>query len=130
MINTSIKKRGLLHCIGIANSKMLFFGAELAPSVAGIKTDLAATSLQLVCQGGDSGFGAYVADGEIAAASTESPPASLIKDIGMRDTFGYIYTSGTTGLPKAAIIKHTKMVTLTLNLNPNLNPSSYAQLEP
>lgn len=35
----------------------------------------------------------------------------LTKDIGINDIFGYIYTSGTTGLPKAAIIKHAKMVT-------------------
>ena len=88
---------------------MLFFGVELAKSVAGV--DLSEFGVQLVCQGGDPGFVADIADNAIASASTENPPALLTKDIGMNDTFGYIYTSGTTGLPKAAIIKHAKMVT-------------------
>ena len=91
-------------------ARYFFFGVELAKSVAGIDVSLA--SLELVCQGGDPGSEVYVADAEIAAASAQSPAASITKDIGMSDTFGYIYTSGTTGLPKAAIIKHSKMVSL------------------
>jgi len=111
MINTSIRKRGLLHCVKISKCKMLFFGVELSESVLGLDMS-ELNDVQFACQGGDPHIpAAVVVDGDIAAASTDSPSAAITKDIGMNDVFGYIYTSGTTGLPKAAIIKHSKMVT-------------------
>lgn len=36
MINTSIVKKGLFHCIKISKCKMIFFGVKLAKSVAGV----------------------------------------------------------------------------------------------
>ncbi len=47
-----------------------------------------------------------------AAADLESPdplPGEVRDAIGFKDKLMYIYTSGTTGMPKAALIRHSRL---------------------
>lgn len=109
MINTSIKQKGLTHCIKISKCRIVLFGAELAQSIEEIKDTLGSElNVRLYSQGGSVAF-APCADTLIAKARPDPAPASLTENVVMSDPFGYIYTSGTTGMPKAAVILHAKM---------------------
>jgi len=104
MINTSIKEKGLVHCLKISKSKMVIFGAELAEPMGAIRDQL---DMILFSREGQVSF-CDCADPLLAKASSTAPDSNIVKDITMSDAFGYIYTSGTTGLPKAAVILHAK----------------------
>lgn len=110
MINTSIKEKGLLHCIKISGCKMVLFGAELAAPIKDIWDTLTAEigGVKMFCKDGTTDF-CESADPLSVKAKTDRPPASLVAGIRMSDVFGFIYTSGTTGLPKAAVILHQKV---------------------
>jgi len=110
MINTSIKEKGLVHCIKISGCKMVLFGAELAEAIEHVYPALhqEIPNVKFFSKEGTVGF-CPSADPLIAQAKSERAPASMIAGIRMGDVFGYIYTSGTTGLPKAALILHQKM---------------------
>jgi len=111
MINTSIKEKGLLHCIKISGCKMVLFGAELGHVVRDILSALHSEipNLKIFSKDGQVDF-CPSADPIIATIKADRPPASMTADIPMSAVFGYIYTSGTTGLPKAAVILHQKII--------------------
>ena len=109
MINTSIKEKGLVHCVRIANARCMLFGAELSHQVGPVAHTISGElNMELLCCDGSVDY-AESADTSIQAMSTQSPSLDLIKGINMTDQFGFIYTSGTTGMPKAAIILHAKV---------------------
>jgi acyl-CoA synthetase (AMP-forming)/AMP-acid ligase II len=105
MINTSIKEKGLVHCLKISKSKMVLFGAELQEPMGAIKDQL--DGMMLFCRDGTTSF-CPSADSLLKQASSQPPDGKITANITMSDPFGYIYTSGTTGLPKAAVILHSK----------------------
>ncbi|KAH9252027.1 hypothetical protein BASA81_010009 [Batrachochytrium salamandrivorans] len=111
LINTSIKEKGLVHCIKISSCKVLLFGAELAGAVESVLDTLHSEipGVKLFSKEGSVSF-CPSADSLIASSPTSRPPAELTANIKMSDVYGYIYTSGTTGLPKAAVILHQKVV--------------------
>jgi len=90
MINTSIKEKGLVHCIKISQSKMVVFGAELGEAVGSVKDQL---GMLLFSREGAVEF-CPCADGLLAKQSDAPPSPSLVAGITMSDPFGYIYTSG------------------------------------
>ena len=51
-------------------------------------------------------------DLELVNASIEPVPQSIQKCTNFNDKLLYIYTSGTTGLPKAAVIKNSRCVSI------------------
>jgi acyl-CoA synthetase (AMP-forming)/AMP-acid ligase II len=110
MINTSIKEKGLLHCIKISGCKLVLFGTELGDVIKDIwqQLNVETANLKVFSKEGTVDF-CPSADPLVAASKTDRPPASLIAGIRMSDVFGFIYTSGTTGLPKAAVILHQKV---------------------
>jgi acyl-CoA synthetase (AMP-forming)/AMP-acid ligase II len=110
MINTSIKEKGLVHCIKISGCKMVLFGAELGDVVRDVYPTLQAEipNVKLFSKEGTVDF-CPSTDPLVTGQKSERPPASLTAGIRMSDVFGFIYTSGTTGLPKAAVILHQKI---------------------
>jgi acyl-CoA synthetase (AMP-forming)/AMP-acid ligase II len=110
MINTSIKEKGLTHCIKVSNAKGVIFGKELEEQLAAIVSDLGAVKLWHQGPETKSSISSSKSlDAEIVGVSKVAPPASLREGINTSSIFGYIYTSGTTGLPKAANIPHSKL---------------------
>ncbi len=109
MINSNLKMGPLVHCITVSAAKLCIFGAELSDNMRDVAGELGAKGVGLVCAGGACDF-APTMDGALAAASDARPVKAKVRaGLGMNDNFGFIYTSGTTGLPKAAVIKHSKM---------------------
>ena len=47
--------------------------------------------------------------------SVHEVPAEVSRELQFTDKMLYIYTSGTTGLPKAAVVKNSRLATLKLH---------------
>jgi len=109
LINTSIKKKGLVHCIKIGDASAVLFGTELADSVNEVLSELVDLNIEVFGYGKEAVEFAPVVNMEIETAPIDPPGHEAREGIGMQDVFGYIYTSGTTGLPKAGVIMHQKM---------------------
>jgi len=110
MINTSIVKKGLAHCINVSNSKAVIYGKELEEPLGECVNDLSGIA-KLLCQGGKPALpNALDVDSEIK--KIPGTIANKGKDrrshSGFTKPWGYIYTSGTTGLPKAAVVNHNR----------------------
>lgn len=99
LINHNLTKQALLHCLGIAEAKLVLAdGApQLLERLDAVREELAAKGVRIV----------HLADvrPEINATKGERPPDDL-RDNNVRpdSAFGLFYTSGTTGLPKACIL--------------------------
>ena len=114
LINSNLQGTSLEHCVTIAESKKLIFGAELAEALEESKAQL---SLE---EGRDYLF---VPDGDLAdtpnwalnmaeisaGESEQNLPQTANNTLG--DKSLYIYTSGTTGLPKAAVLSNRRHLT-------------------
>lgn len=109
MINNNLRSRSLVHCIKVSNAKIAVFGGEVVEALAEVKDQLTALGVRPSLWGATL-EGVPSIDPELASASTEPVHPSMYNTVTLFDDFGYIYTSGTTGLPKAAVIKHAKMV--------------------
>nr|QJU71804.1 long chain fatty acid transporter [Gambierdiscus pacificus] len=113
MINYSIKQKGLLHCIKVADSKAVIFDGDVEENVHSIESEL--SGVKLIFWGGQprmtfAQVRTVTHDGLLAYSRDGSEFKAMRKGIKMADNFGFIYTSGTTGLPKAANIMHVKFV--------------------
>lgn len=115
LVNYSVKRKGLVHCIKVADSKAVVFDTDTEENVYDVEGDLEARLFywgpcppsrpfkDVTTVGHDQMLGLSIDGG---------PLKELRKGIKMMDNFGFIYTSGTTGLPKAANIMHIKIVAM------------------
>jgi hypothetical protein len=118
----------------VSSAKTIVFGAEMNEQVSGILEDIRKDSLTLYCEGGSSPHAQNMTE-ELASFSTTAPHRSIRNGLTPMDTWGFIFTrfplllpflllfpfslhifdlhyffSGTTGFPKAAIMKHFKLL--------------------
>jgi len=108
LINSQLAGDVLAHSINIAYPKYLIAGADLAPRVAAIRTQLPPG---LACRVlGSSTLDLAPLEAELAAVAGEPLLASEFAAPGIDATALYIYTSGTTGLPKAARVSHYRLM--------------------
>lgn len=120
LINTTIKQKGLLHCIKQSAAKLVVFGLELSAPIEAVKAELEADGVSTVSVADSVSRPASPAADEDCSAwqggTLELPQSYPWKKhrggLNATSTFAYIYTSGTTGLPKAAIIQHIRMFTV------------------
>jgi fatty-acyl-CoA synthase len=108
LVNSQLAGNVLAHSINIVDPKYLIVGADLAPRVAAIRPQLAAS---LECRVlGSSPLDLKPLDNELAAMAGQPLRSSEFAAPAIDATALFIYTSGTTGLPKAAKVSHYRLM--------------------
>jgi len=107
LINSNLKKEGLLHTITIVNSRAVIYSSETEPVILEA-LEGSDTTAELFCvdqvQKENKGIDLS------SFISKQSTQVLDKKYAGYNDDLFYIYTSGTTGLPKAAVIKNSRFM--------------------
>ena len=114
MINTSLRRDSLAHCLTLHPAKIYIIGEEVIDAFEEIKNDLGLRSDQRLYFIPDKGQKlAPEALVDLNEASRNFPATSptTVADVKPADTIAYVFTSGTTGgMPKAAVITHGRLV--------------------
>ena len=108
LINTNLVRDSLAHAIRVATPRCMIVGADLAAVVAGIMPILQ-EEIPCWAQGAEVP-GMRCLDAALEMHSTASVNAEECAPPLTTDRALYIYTSGTTGLPKAAVIRHHRVL--------------------
>ena len=111
LINTNLKGKSLLHCMGITGARHCIFGEECLGAIGEVRDQTEQEQRYLYLA--DSGTQATPdwADDLDALAqgqSEDNPPDTGATTIG--ETALNIFTSGTTGFPKAAVVSHRRFM--------------------
>jgi acyl-CoA synthetase (AMP-forming)/AMP-acid ligase II len=99
----------LVHVLNDSGARLLFVGAELAPTVEGIKAGIPGLERIVVVGGDHDEYESWLAAAEPVAADP---------DVDDNDTALVIYSSGTTGRPKGVLLSQRALVNHILNLAP------------
>ena len=113
LINTSLVKKSLIHCISITDSVRCVFGQELQNAIIEIKDDLPLQDSDFLWVPDNSTKNNKPSWAEDLHSTLPQQPTENLEET--RDIRGgeialYIFTSGTTGLPKPAIIYQRRIM--------------------
>ena len=115
LINFNLTSKPLLHCVTVADAKLLIFDSEIADKVEVIKDSLSEAGIRSIClvdpqaPADNLSWAESLHETTISSQSSERPPDSLRTGRALTDMEMLMYTSGTTGLPKPAIISFNKL---------------------
>ncbi|KAI8366441.1 hypothetical protein EDC96DRAFT_508101 [Choanephora cucurbitarum] len=117
LINTNLSEKALLHCIKIAESKLIIFDPLFEAQVATILEECQKMGIGLIAYGeatedktsNDIPFALTLTPGTLMSYTDEDTSEEFLRGIGTSDPAYLIYTSGTTGMPKAAISQHLRV---------------------
>ena len=111
LINTNLRGRPLVHCIGTTESKACIFGEELTDALAAAKADLELEEGRDYLFVADTGANPppnWAADLGLESEGKPSDDLPDTAEVALGDTMAFIFTSGTTGLPKAAVLSNRR----------------------
>jgi citronellyl-CoA synthetase len=116
LINTNLRHKPLIHSMTHTPGRVYIIGEELIDAFEEIKSELKPhieqeKNLFFVTDKAEmkTPKGYINLKEKIQFSEISNPPTT--SNILMNDPFVYIFTSGTTGLPKAAIVKHSSIIT-------------------
>ncbi len=118
LINTNLVGRALVHAISVCSASRILVGEERLEAIEHVAAEIEGVdlekSLYVKRDDGSVRLGSRrVIDDELAKANASNAPRD--RSPNGSDVFCYIYTSGTTGLPKAAIIRNSRMLLANLS---------------
>ena len=119
LINNSLSGAGLVHCIGATSAKACIVGQERESVLARVLPDLElqpARDLFWIADGDAGTAPDWAEDAGAAMSGMPTDNLPVTRDITAGETALYIFTSGTTGMPKAAIVRHKKILAASLAL--------------
>ncbi|XP_041838380.1 very long-chain acyl-CoA synthetase-like [Melanotaenia boesemani] len=113
LLNYNIRSKSLLHCFSCSDAKVLIAGADLKGAVEEVLPTLKEQGIRvfILSERCDVGGIDSISD-KIQQASDQPLSPQLRANINLKSPALYIYTSGTTGLPKAAVINHERVWTV------------------
>ena len=118
LLNTSQRKKILVHSISLVKPKMCVIGEELIDAFEEVRTSILDPQIQplFIAQGntlndyGNAPEGYQNLGADIVRFGNANPTST--STLQSEDTCFYIYTSGTTGYPKAAVLGHGRWMHL------------------
>jgi citronellyl-CoA synthetase len=113
MINTSLIKKPLIHCINLIKSKKCIFGEELLEPLSECIDELGlkyGEDYLFVKDSGKHDLPEWAADLDVRDTSVQACNPAKVNSITHGDLAMYVFTSGTTGLPKAAIVTNRRIL--------------------
>ncbi len=116
LLNHSLTGAGLVHCIKATDSKACIVGEERADVLADVLGELELTAgadyFWLADKTGEGGGSApsWAIDAGEEMGSMPDVNLPVTQEVTAGEPALYVYTSGTTGLPKAAVMKHKKII--------------------
>jgi fatty-acyl-CoA synthase len=108
LVNTNLVGDSLAHAIRVATPEHVVLGADLAEAVAEIMPALD-PSIRCWLRGATA-HGMACLDAALESQSPTPVSARECTPPSTSDRALYIYTSGTTGLPKAAVVRHHRVL--------------------
>ena len=117
LINSNLAGQPLVHSIQAANARALITGHEFLEAVQEVQDDL--VHIKVFTSGHHTNISTQIVipsgevvdlEKELTNSPTDPVPLSVQTCSNFNDKLLYIFTSGTTGLPKAAVIKNSRLV--------------------
>jgi citronellyl-CoA synthetase len=112
LINNSLSGSALVHCFKATNATRCVIGEERVDVLQEVLGDLGLQPGDCLWMrdGGTTGAPEWAQDATAAMATMPDDNLPVTREILCADNALYIFTSGTTGLPKAAIVRHRKIL--------------------
>jgi fatty-acyl-CoA synthase len=108
LLNTNLIGRSLAHCINSVRPRHVIVGSDIVERLGNALPYLSAVPAFWLH--GDNGIAFPRIDDEIQQFPANPPDADERRQVTLNDVALYIYTSGTTGLPKAATVRHYRIM--------------------
>ena len=120
LINTSLTRNPLVHCINSSDSKKCIVGAELASPLEEVRGEISIkdkSDIYWVKDGDDYECPEWASNLKQLLDTSQSSNLSITDNVTAKDTAFYIFTSGTTGVPKAALFPNAKIIAASVNIS-------------
>ncbi|RXJ72427.1 long-chain-acyl-CoA synthetase [Veronia nyctiphanis] len=111
MINTSLRKESLRHCVKLAEPKILIAHHHFIDAIKEIESSISDVEQQYIEYAGETSNVPSIqqqnkAEFDLFCFTNPEQEPVIHEPTLAKDACFYIYTSGTTGMPKASVISH------------------------
>ena len=110
LINFNLRGKSLMHSISAVSASAVIFGSELSSAINDIQPELTVDIRLFSCGKKFNLVGRSENLQSLMSQQSVHPvPEEVTSKLQFSDKLVYIYTSGTTGLPKAAVVKNSRL---------------------